>query len=183
MPGKTIQIFLPDGNPRGVKIADITSRTVQVVFVPRAHLDLAAGRAELSNVGIYFLIGEEDDGRVEQVYIGEAEDCLARLRQQNKAKDFWRVALVVVSKTQFFTKTHIKYLEWYCHQVVERAGRYRLANSTVPQRPFVPESVDADLMDNFETMRFRRTTGRGLQRWRGRNKIGLLECDIYIFEV
>ncbi len=25
--GKTIQIYLPDGNPRGLKIADITSRT------------------------------------------------------------------------------------------------------------------------------------------------------------
>jgi hypothetical protein len=24
--GKTIQIYLPDGNPRGIKIADITSR-------------------------------------------------------------------------------------------------------------------------------------------------------------
>jgi hypothetical protein len=38
--GKTIQIFLPDGNPRGVKIAEFTSRTVQVVFVPRARLNL-----------------------------------------------------------------------------------------------------------------------------------------------
>lgn len=153
MSGKTIQIFLPDGNPRGVKIADITSRTVRVVLVPRAKLDMAAKRPELSNVGVYFLIGEQDDGRIEQVYVGEAEDCLTRLRQQNKSKDFWRVALVIVSKTQYFTKTHVKYLEWYCHQAVERAGRYRLENTTVPQRPFVSESVDADLMDNFETMR------------------------------
>jgi hypothetical protein len=28
--GKTIQIYLPDGNPRGVKIAEFTSRTMQV---------------------------------------------------------------------------------------------------------------------------------------------------------
>jgi hypothetical protein len=33
MSGKTIQIFLPDGNPRSVKIAEITSRTVQVLLV------------------------------------------------------------------------------------------------------------------------------------------------------
>lgn len=26
---QTIQIFLPDGNPRGVRIADITNRTVK----------------------------------------------------------------------------------------------------------------------------------------------------------
>jgi hypothetical protein len=35
--GKTIQIFLPDGNPRGVKIAEFTNRTIQVVLVPRAQ--------------------------------------------------------------------------------------------------------------------------------------------------
>jgi len=38
---KTIQIFLPDGNPRGVKIAEFTSRTIQAVLVPRAQLDFA----------------------------------------------------------------------------------------------------------------------------------------------
>ena len=38
MKGKTIQIYLPDGNPRSIKIAEITSRTVQVVLIPRAKL-------------------------------------------------------------------------------------------------------------------------------------------------
>ena len=37
--GKTIQIFLPDGNPRSVKIAEITSRTVQAILIPRSKLD------------------------------------------------------------------------------------------------------------------------------------------------
>jgi len=27
--GKTIQIFMPDGNPRSIKIAEITSRTIK----------------------------------------------------------------------------------------------------------------------------------------------------------
>ena len=30
--GKTIQIYLPDGNPRGLKIAEITSRTIQEFY-------------------------------------------------------------------------------------------------------------------------------------------------------
>ena len=37
--GKTIQIYLPDGNPRSIKIAEITSRTVQAILIPRANLD------------------------------------------------------------------------------------------------------------------------------------------------
>jgi len=37
--GKTIQIFLPDSNPRGIRIAEITSRTVKVLQIPRAELE------------------------------------------------------------------------------------------------------------------------------------------------
>ena len=153
MSGKTIQIFLPDGNPRGVKVADITSRTVQVMFIPRAELDLAAKRQELSGVGVYFLIGETEDSGVKQVYVGEAEDCLARLKQHNKQKDFWSTALVGLSKTQYFTKSHVKYLEWHCHDAINAAGRFKLENSGVPTKSFVSESMEADLLDNFETLK------------------------------
>ncbi|MEO1878335.1 MAG: hypothetical protein ABGX40_00025 [Methylococcales bacterium] len=40
--GKTIQIYLPDGNPRSLKIAEITSRTVSAILVPRFKLDEVA---------------------------------------------------------------------------------------------------------------------------------------------
>ncbi len=153
MQGTTIQIFLPDGNARGVRLAEITSRTVLAILVPRAHLDIASERPELSRVGLYFLVGEEEGGGQPLVYVGEAEDVLARLRQHNKGKDFWTFAIVVVSKTQYFTKTHVKYLESYCHAAIERAGRFRLENTTLPARPFASESMEADLHDNFETMR------------------------------
>jgi hypothetical protein len=153
MLGKTIQIFLPDGNPRSVKIAEITSRTVQAILIPRANLDFAGTRSELNNVGVYFLIGSiEDEGRP-QVYIGEAEDCFLRLKQQNKSKEFWSVAIAIVSKTHYFTKTHVKYLEWYCHDVAIKAGRYQVENSTIPTRPYASESMEADLQDNFDTLK------------------------------
>jgi hypothetical protein len=151
--GKTIQIFLPDGNPRSVKIAEITSRTVQAVLIPRSKLEYAATRSELSNVGVYFLVGSSDEESKPLVYVGEAEECLIRLKQHNKGKDFWTYALVIVSKTKYFTKTHIKYLEWYCHEAVKKAERYRLENSTIPTCPYVSESMEADLFDNFDTIK------------------------------
>lgn len=151
--GKTIQIFLPDGNPRGVKIAEFTSRTVQTVLVPRAQLEFACTRKELSKVGLYFLFGESVAGNQSQLYIGEAEDCAIRLKQQNKQKDWWTVAIVCVSKTEEFTKSHVKYLEWYCHQESIDAGRFKADNSSVPTKSHVSESVQADLMDHFDTIR------------------------------
>src|SRR4051812_36608796 len=149
--GKTIQIFWPDGNPRSIKIAEITSRTVQAVLIPRSKLEYAATRHELNNVGVYFLIGASDEESKPLVYVGEAEECFPRLKQHNKGKDFWTVALVIISKTKYFTKTHIKYLEWYCHEGVSKAGRYRLENSNIPTCPYVSESIEADLFDNFDT--------------------------------
>lgn len=151
--GKTIQIFLPDANPRSIKIAEITSRTIQAIFIPRSKLDFALSREEIENVGIYFLIGEPEEGSKSLLYVGEAEECKVRLKQQNKAKDFWSVALAIVSKTKYFTKTHIKYLEWYCYSCANQVGRYRIENTTMPNQPFVSESVKADLLDNFETIK------------------------------
>jgi len=150
---KTIQIFLPDGNPRGIRVAEITSRTVEVILVPRAHLDMAAARTELGQVGVYFLLGEATQGAELQVYVGEAEDCLGRLRQHNKQKEFWNVALIAVSKTQYFTKSHAKYLEWFAHKAISTAGRYALENVNGPTKPYISESMEADLADNFDTMR------------------------------
>jgi hypothetical protein len=156
--GKTIQIYLPDGDPQSIKIAEITSRTVQALLIPRSKLDLAYKRDELKNVGIYFLIGNLEDGSKEILYVGEAEECLTRLKQQNKAKDFWNIVIVIISKTQYFTKTHIKYLEWLCYDCAKDASRFKLENSTVPNKPYTSKSVEADLLDNFETIKILTST-------------------------
>ena len=54
--GTTIQIFLPDGNPRSIKLAEITSRTLQAILIPRAELDEAGARKELRQCSVYFLL-------------------------------------------------------------------------------------------------------------------------------
>lgn len=108
---QTIQIFLPDGSPRSVKIAEITNRVVKAILVPRNKLEYIASRNELKNVGVYFLFGESADKAKPMVYIGEAEDCLDRLKQHNRTKEFWNYAVAMVSKINAFTKSHAKYLE------------------------------------------------------------------------
>ena len=54
---KTIQIFLPDGNARSIRIAEITSRTIQAIQIPRSKVAEAKKRDEIKNVGVYFLFG------------------------------------------------------------------------------------------------------------------------------
>ncbi len=148
-----IQIFLPDGSPRSVKIAEITNRVVKAILVPRNKLDYISKRDELKNVGIYFLFGESEERAKPIVYIGEAEDCLDRLKQHNRTKDFWNIAVVIVSKINAFTKSHAKYLEHISVKEANDSSRFETENQTAPNKPFVTESMEADLLDSFDTIK------------------------------
>jgi hypothetical protein len=153
MKPQTIQIFLPAGDPNGLSIAEVTSRTIQVLCIPRKILQDALKRPECNNVGLYFLFGLDEETGKEQMYIGEAEDCATRLKSHQKNKDFWTHALVCISKTQFFTKAHVKFLEHHAHDEASKAARYLLENGNIPTKSHISESVEADLLDNFETIR------------------------------
>ncbi len=52
-----------------------------------------------------------------RVYIGQSEKVDKQLVQHNqdndKSKDFWNRALVVVSLTNSLTQTHALFLEWF----------------------------------------------------------------------
>ncbi len=61
MTPKTIQIFLPSGDPRGLRVAEITTSIVRAIEVPRSLLADFLKMLEASQVGIYFLIGESED--------------------------------------------------------------------------------------------------------------------------
>ncbi len=124
---------------------------VKAVFFPRKLYDEAYKRSELKNVGLYFLFGESIDDSKQNVYIGEAEDCLNRIRQHNN-KDFWEYAIVFISKTNSFTKAHVKYLEYLAIQKACKSIRYKLKNSVSPKSPNIPETIKADLNDNFDTI-------------------------------
>lgn len=147
---QTIQIFLPDGNPRGVRIAEITNRTVKAILFPRNQFDYILTRNELSNVGFYFLFGESEIGKP-LVYIGEAEDCAVRLSQHQRNKDFWNYAVVIISKINAFTKTHVKFLEHVSIKNAQEVSRWQLENGVNTSMPFVTESMEADMLDCFET--------------------------------
>ncbi|TYR81843.1 GIY-YIG nuclease family protein [Priestia megaterium] len=154
MQGRTIQIFLPFGSPRGIRIAEITNRTVQAIYIPRNQLEKAAQRVEVANVGVYFLFGRNEDDAMPQVYIGEAENCFQRLKQHNREKDFWEAAIVFVTNNNQnqFTKTDVKFLELLSFNEAQKIKRYKL-KQTVPAASFVPEWRQVDLHDIFETMK------------------------------
>jgi hypothetical protein len=153
MRGKTIQVFLTDGSPRGIKLAEITSNIELAIFIPRTKMNEATARKEVSNAGIYFLFGESEDKAKPIVYIGESRNCIDRIKTHDQKKDFWNYAIIITSKTKSFTQTHIEYLEELAISKAYEANRYKLENSANPKKFDVPETLEADLLDNFDTIK------------------------------
>lgn len=150
---KTIQIFLPTGDPHGVRIAEITTRIVQVIEVPRSLLQDFLKMSESDQVALYFLVSHEADGNGPRVYVGQTGDLRARLAKHNQTKDFWEKALVLISRTNSLTQTHALFLEWHCLHAVRAAGRYGDENGNAGSRPHTPAPLEADCLEIFETGR------------------------------
>lgn len=150
---QTIQIFLPFGDPQGVRIAEITTRIVRVVEVPRSQLSLFLAMPEAEQVGVYFLFGEDESGGAPQAYIGQTGSLKARLTQHNAGKQFWNRAVIAVSLTNSLTNTHASYLEWLSIQQAQQAFRYLLENANSGGRPHTPAPMQADCTEIHETIR------------------------------
>jgi predicted GIY-YIG superfamily endonuclease len=153
---KTIQIFLPGGDPRGLRVAEITTGIVQVIEVPRSRLDEFARLPESGQVGVYFLFGsdylgtpDEEDGL--NVYIGQTGDLRKRLSEHDSKKPYWHRALVLVSLKNSLTQTHALFLEWHCLKLATEAGRYRVENGNAGSKPHTPAPLEADCLEIFET--------------------------------
>ena len=148
---QTIQIFLPAGDPRGIRVAEITTRIVRVIEVPRSQLAEFVRTPEALQVGVYFLMGELSEAGLPRVYIGQSGSVGNRLVQHNQYKDFWNRAMVVISLTNSMTQTHALFLEWFAIQQAAQAGRYSLENGNTGARPHTPAPLEADCHEIHET--------------------------------
>ena len=148
---QTIQIFLPTGDPRGIRVAEITTRIVRVIEVPRSQLADFLKMPEALQVGVYFLMGELSEAGLPRAYIGQSGNVGNRLVQHNQNKDFWNRALVVISLTNSLTQTHALFLEWFAIAEATKAGRYSLENGNTGSQPYTPAPLQADCHEIHET--------------------------------
>ncbi len=148
---QTIQIYLPAGDPRGMRVAEITTRIVRVIEVPRSQLPEFIKTPEAQQVGVYFLMGELSEAGLPRVYIGQSGNVGSRLVQHNQSKDFWNRAMVVISLTNSMTQTHALFLEWFAISEATKAARYSLENGNTGARPHTPAPLEADCHEIHET--------------------------------
>ncbi|WP_298772255.1 GIY-YIG nuclease family protein [uncultured Shewanella sp.] len=139
---RTIQIFLPSGDPSGIRIAEQTTSIIRLIEVPRSEMAEFVNMPESKQVGLYFLVSGDNK---EECYIGQSGDVGSRLMQHHKgeSKD-WERALVLVSLTNNLTQTHVLYLESLSIEKAKACQRYELLNGNGGQKPHTPIPLKAD---------------------------------------
>lgn len=147
--GKTIKIFLIDGDPNGRMSCELSNWSGKAYKIPRIKIKDCTDREDLTSTGVYLLFGKDDEGK-DQVYIGEAESILKRLNQQLTSKDFWNEAIIFISKDENLNKAHIKYLENRLHDIAKSANRYKIDNSIIPTQSSISESDRAEMEEFIE---------------------------------
>lgn len=150
--GKTIKIFLIDGEPNGRMSCELSNWTGKAYKIPRIKIKDCVDRDDLNNTGVYLLFGKNDSDK-DTVYIGEAEAILKRLNQHLTQKDFWNEAIVFVSKDDNLNKAHIKYLESRLYEIATQAKRYNIENSVSPTQSSISEPDKAEMEEFIENIK------------------------------
>lgn len=141
--GFSVSLFMPQGDPSGIRIVKRTHWSGVGVVFPRALIKQALDRDKLVGPGVYFLIGSEENGYFPEVYIGETDKLQERIKQQQK-KDYWTWAVVFTSRSQTLNKAHVKYIESRLVEIANEAKRCKLINDKAPLRVTLSEEDTAD---------------------------------------
>ena len=151
--GKSINLFLMDGDPSGRIKCTLANWTGVAYKIPRTELEKCKGRDDLSQSGVYFLFGTSDQTGESVVYIGQAgvrkngEGILYRLHEhkRNPDKDYWTEAVVFTTSNNSFGPTEISYLENRFTNLALAAKRYTIKNGNDPTLGNITEEKESEL--------------------------------------
>ena len=145
--GFSVRIFIPTGEPEGLRIVEKSNWTGQGLFLPRLLYPVARDREEFSRTGVYILWGPGEAGEMDRAYVGEGDLLRLRLDDHFKHKDFWTRTITFTSKDQNLNKAHFRYIEARLVELATEAKRCQLDNANNPQSPSLSDAdaADADL--------------------------------------
>lgn len=151
--GKSIQLFLMDGEASGRIKCTLANWTGVAFKIPRTELDKCKDRDDLKQSGVYFLFGTSDETGKGVVYIGQAgarkngEGILNRLQEhkRNPEKDYWTEAIVFTTSNNSLGATEISYLEnRFCNMALA-ANRYEVRNGNDPTPGNITEEKESEM--------------------------------------
>jgi hypothetical protein len=140
----SIKIFLPAGDPEGIRTIEKSNWTGAGIVIPRPLMSEAKNRRELARTGVYVLVGPPEESGLTRVYVGEGDPIKPRLEQHAAKKDFWTSCIAFTSKDENLNKAHVQYIESRLITLATQAKRCVLDNGNAPALPSLSDADGAD---------------------------------------
>lgn len=140
----SIKIFLPGGDPDGLRTIEKSNWSGAGIVIPRALMAEAKTRRELSRTGVYVLVGPAEETGLPRVYVGEGDPIKPRLDQHATKKDFWTTCIAFTSKDENLNKAHVQFIESRLITLAAQAKRCLLDNGNAPALPSMSEADAAE---------------------------------------
>jgi hypothetical protein len=150
--GFSVNVFLPNGDPDGVKVVEKSNWTGRGLVIPRPMFGETRGREELGRTGVYLLVGPSEASTLPTLYVGEGDPVKPRLEQHAKQKHFWTHAVVFTSKDTNLNKAHVQRLESRLVELAQQAKRCNLDNGNAPLPPSLSEADEATVEGFLDDM-------------------------------
>ena len=150
---KKLEIIYHNGQPDGIRSIRRHLSTMTTYVIPRPLLSEAKKLSGINRPGIYYLISENDDNKIAQIYIGQTRNGVVRLDDHNRSKDFWNKAIMFLADNKTFSLDMISGLEAYAIGKAHEAKRYKVENSVNPK--YEIDEYDLPLIEEvYEEIQF-----------------------------
>lgn len=130
---KKLEIIYHNGQPDGIRSIRRHLSTMTTYVIPRPLLTEAKKITGINRPGIYYLINENDENKIAQIYIGQTRNGVVRLDDHNRSKDFWNKAIMFLADSKTFSLDMISGLEEYAIIKAHESNRYKVENSVKPK--------------------------------------------------
>jgi len=141
----SIRIFVPDGDPDGLRLVEKSNWTGLGVVFNRTIYRQSVVRPEFDKTGVYILVGTTEGSSLPTLYVGEGDPVKSRLNPHFSKKDFWNWAVFFVSKDNNLNKAHVKHLEARLLERAKAAKQCKLDNAQPSLPPTLSEAEVADV--------------------------------------
>lgn len=150
---KKLETIYHNGQPDGIRLVRRNLSTMTTYIIPRPLLTEAKSLQGITRPGIYYLIHENDNNKIAQIYVGQTRNGVIRLDDHNRSKDFWNKAIMFLADSKTFTLDMISGLEKYAIQKAMESKRYTVENSVVPKYE-IDEYDLASVEEIYEEIQF-----------------------------
>ena len=142
----TIRIFVPDGDPSGLREIYKMNWTGVGMTFPREIWSEIKDSEKFDRPGVYILCRypESNDDRP-KLYIGQTDNVSNRLAQHIRNIDSWEQGIVFCSTTTGgLNPAHLRWLEYALLDRAIEVDRCELLNRITPAEPVLAEAEKAD---------------------------------------